>query len=128
MMNLNYVVSRIPTSNLTETNRLMYAVAIVASEELGFKVRQVPGIKRKSQQPMWKMRLQRKIDELRRETSQLEQLRQGHLVNQEVKMKLIQKYHLFNRSYAEVSEDLRQRITSASKKITRYQKRVDQFQ
>ena len=128
MKSLNDVVSRIPTDNLTETNRLMYAVAVVASEELGFKVRQVPSAMKTVQQPKWKVRLQRKIDELRRETSQLEQLRKGKLTDRDVKMKLTHKYHLFNRSYAEVSEDLRQRITATSKKITRYEKRVQQFQ
>ena len=125
---LNEVVPRIPTENLTETNKLMYAIAVVASEELGFKVRQAPTTKKRPQQPMWKVRLQRKIDELRRETGELEQLRRGKLTNQEVKMKLTQKYHLFDRSYAEVSEDLRQRIIATSKKIARYEKRVRQFQ
>ena len=43
-------------------------------------------------------------------------------------MKLTYKYHLFNRSDAEVSEDLRQRVIATSKKITRYEKRVQQYQ
>ena len=104
---MNEVVSLIPTINLTETNRLMYAVAYAASEELGFKVPQTQPKKGKLQLPMWKMRLQQKIDGIRREEGELEEMKRGRMKNSEVQAKLTQKYNLADRTIQEVSEDLR---------------------
>ena len=62
------VLSKFKTDNITKTNELFYAAAVVVTNRLGVKIGKVPGRK----EPMWKRRLQNKIKELRKDLPQLE--------------------------------------------------------
>ena len=54
--------------SITKTNELFYAGAVVVTNRLGVKIDKVAGRK----EPMWKRRLQNKIEEIRKDVSQLE--------------------------------------------------------
>ena len=62
------VLSKFKTHSITKTNELFYAGAVVVTNRLGVKIYKVTGTK----EPMWKRRLQNKINELRKDLSQLE--------------------------------------------------------
>ena len=62
------VLSKFKTHSITKTNELFYAGAAVVTNRLEVKIDKVTGTK----EPMWKRRLQNKINELRKDLSQLE--------------------------------------------------------
>ena len=64
---VNKAARKIVTNNISETNRLLRAVAWCTAEVLQLKER-----KKEKKEPWWKMRLQKNIDELRRDLSKLE--------------------------------------------------------
>ena len=62
------VLSKFKTHSITKTNGLFYAGATVVTNSLGVKIYKAAGRK----EPMWKRRLQSKIEELRKDLSELE--------------------------------------------------------
>ena len=62
------VLSKFKTHSITKTNELFYARVVVVTRRLGVKIDKVAGRK----EPMWKRRLQNKVEELREDLSQLE--------------------------------------------------------
>lgn len=124
---VNQVVRTIATSNLSETNLLMYAAAKVVTEALGLLPKAQGPRKQNFQTAPWKRRLQGKIEYLRKDLSLIEAIKNGTLKKRKVEMKLAIKYTLGKKTHQEVSEDLRQRIVACEKKITRYEKRIRQY-
>ena len=61
------VLSKFKTHSITKTNELFYAGAVIVTNRLGVKIDKVAWRK----EPMWKRRLQNKINELRKNLSQL---------------------------------------------------------
>ena len=61
------VLSKFKTHSITKTNELFYAGAVIVTNRLGVKIDKVVWRK----EPMWKRRLQNKINELRKNLSQL---------------------------------------------------------
>ena len=124
----NKVVATFETMSLTETNRLIYAVAVVLSKELGFKVdKNQASNKKQSCPPPWKMRLERKIWAWRKDISRLEAIQKGKLRSCVTEAKLRKKYSLNSKSVGEVSEEIKQLIVATSKKIARYERRLKQY-
>ena len=66
--NVDKVLSMFKTHSITKTNELFYARVVVVTRRLGVKIDKVAGRK----EPMWKRRLQNKVEELREDLSQLE--------------------------------------------------------
>lgn len=66
--NVNTALQNIPTTNTTETNQLVYIMASVIVEMLGYKINNISG--QKPEHP-WKRRLEAKIKATRREVSLL---------------------------------------------------------
>ena len=64
---------------------------------------------------------------MRNEISCLEHLKIDMLQNTTVRDRLIKKYYLEVKTIAEIVEMLKQRITSRTKKIERYEARCQQF-
>ena len=62
------VLSKFKTHSITKTNKLFYAGAVAVTNRLGVKIDKVA----KRKEPMWKRWLQNKIQELRKDLSQLE--------------------------------------------------------
>ena len=61
-------MSKFKTHSITKTNALFYAGAFVVTNKLGVKIDKIAWRK----EPMWKRRLPNKIEELRKDLSQLE--------------------------------------------------------
>ena len=61
-------MSKFKTHSVAKTNKLFYAGAVAVTIRLGVKIDKVA----KWKEPMWKRRLQNKIQELRKDLSQLE--------------------------------------------------------
>ena len=77
--------------------------------------------------PKWKIRLKNKFAYMRNKISCLEHLKIGTLRNTKVRERLIKKYHLEVKTIAEIVETIKQRVTSTTKKVERYEARCQQF-
>ncbi|CAH3143021.1 unnamed protein product, partial [Porites lobata] len=62
---LKEVAAQIQTNDISETNRVLHATAVVVTERLGLK----PGKKKATKEPWWKRRLQGQVDQLRKNLS-----------------------------------------------------------
>ena len=112
------------TEEITNTNDLIYAGAVVVTEELGLRGRKGSHPK----EPMWKRRLDSQIKSLRCDLSRVEALLQGRSVKECHRGELERKYKISENGLKHVSEDLKQRITAKATKIQRYHNRNKQFQ
>ena len=115
------VLSQFKTHSITKTNELFYAGAFVVTNRLGVKIDKVVGRK----EPMWKRRLQNKIEELRKDLSKLEALKD--INNFRHWERLERKYSIRVKRLNVVIEELKQRITAITAKVRRYQGRVDSY-
>ena len=61
MRKVELVLEKINTDYITETNDLIYAAAVVVSENLGVKI----GGNKNEKEPWWKRRLECQIQQLR---------------------------------------------------------------
>ena len=64
---IDKVLCKFKTHSITKTNKLFYAVAVVVSNRLEVKIN-----KAEDRKPVWRRRLQNKINELMKDLSQLE--------------------------------------------------------
>ena len=66
---INSVLEDIPTSNITDTNKLLKAAGCVVAKRLGLlREKKRNGLK----EPWWKRRLKNKIEKMRKELSRLD--------------------------------------------------------
>ena len=125
ILDINNVLTTIRTTAIGETNKLMYSTALLVTEDLGYEMKCKARIPKTS--PKWKIRLENKVGYMRNEISYLEHLKIGTLRNTKVRERLIKKYHLVVKTIAKIVEMLKQRVTSTTKKIERYEARCQQF-
>ena len=118
----NKAALSIDTSTITETNNLLYATATVVTEEMGIDIKKVNN--KRNQIPPWKRRLQRRLTDLRKDLSRLDELKEGRLKNQRIITALFNKYQLEHRPLKQVIEECRQLIIAESKKIQRYENKI----
>ena len=109
-------MSKFKTHSITKANELLYAGAVVVTNRLGVKIDKVSGRK----EPMWKRRLQNKINELRKDLCQLEASKDKDISNFRHRGRLERKYNRVKRLNI-VIEELKQRITAIAAKVRRYQ-------
>ena len=117
------VFSKFKTHSITKTNELFYAGAFVVTNRLGVKTDKLAGRK----EPMRKRRLQNKINELRRDLSQLEASKDKGISNFRHWERLERKYGIRVKRLNVVVEELKQRITGIAAKVRRYQGQVDSY-
>ena len=117
------VLSKFKTHSITKTNKLFYAGAFVVTNRLGVTIDKVAGRK----EPMWKRRLQNKIKELRKHSSQLEASEDKSISNFRHWERLERKYSIRVKRLDVVVEQFKQRITTIAAKVRRYQGRVDSY-
>ena len=120
---VNQVLKKMAPEGITNTNDLIYAGAVVVTEELG--VRNKKGTKPK--EPLWKRRLTTQVKEMRRDLSRVTALLQGKMLKGHHKRELELKYKIAEIGLKHVSEDLKQRIAAKATKIRRYENRNKQF-
>jgi len=122
---VNRVLNKIRTENLSGTNTLIKACSIYIGGVIGLKPVQVRHGNNK--EPWWKRRIQSSMAEIRRHINILERKKKGDL-KKDVKYKdLERKYFIKKKGLDVVLEELKQRLQAKSKKIKRYQQRIDQF-
>ena len=102
---------------------MFYAEAVVVTNRLGVKIDKVAGRK----EPMWKRRSQNKINELRKDLSQLEASKDKDTSNFGRWGKLERKYSIRVKRLNVVIEELKLRITAIAAKVRRYQGQVDSY-
>ena len=116
---INAILGKIKTTDITATNRLVIACTRLVAERLGLRER----VKKKTETPRWKRRLENDVAELRRSLSRLEQKEKGEL-RDDVRLARIQrKYKVQQKGIHVVIEELKQRIVAKSEKIKRYSNR-----
>ena len=120
---VNQVIDRIPTRDITEDNSLICAGAAVVCEEFQSNVEG----KRDNTEPMWKRRIKKRIDELRTAVSKLERKVEGKSRNIKGLSLIEKKYHTREKGVKTVIEELKQRIVATASKLKRYEQRILQF-
>ena len=101
---------------------MFYAGAVVVTNILGVKIVKVAGRK----EPMWKRRLQNKINQLRKDLRQLEASKDKDS-NFRHWERLERKYSIRIKRLNVAIEELEQRITAIVAKVRRYQGRIDSY-
>ena len=117
------VLSKFKTHSITKANELLYAGAVVITNRLGVKIDKVAGRKKS----MWMRRLQNKINELRKDLSQLDTSKDKDISNFRHWERLERKYRIRDKRLDVVIEELKQKITAIAAKVRRYQGWVDSY-
>ena len=120
---MNQLLAKIRSENITTTNDLIYAAAVVTTENAGVKIKKG----RKQDEPMWKRRIENQIKQLRKDLSRIEELKKGKKIKARFEEELQRKYWLKEKGLITVSEELKQRITAKAAKISRFKARIEQF-
>ena len=121
--NVNKVLKCIMTVDVTERNDLINAVAVYVSRRLGLKQRK----DKVSQEPFWKRRIQRDINEVRKTVSKLDRYARGQIKDVKELEQIFKKHYVKKKGVKVVMEELMQRITAKAAKMDRYEKRINQF-
>ena len=115
------VLSKFKTHSITKTNEMFYAGAVVVTIRSGVKVDKVA----RRKEPMWKVRLQNKIKELRKDFNQLQASKDQDISNFLYCERLQRKYSNRIKRLNVFIEELKQKITAIAVKVRRYQRLVD---
>ena len=115
------VLSNFKTHSITKTNEMFYAGAVVVTIRSGVKVDKVA----RRKEPMWKVRLQNKIKELRKDFNQLQASKDQDISNFLYCERLQRKYSNRIKRLNVFIEELKQKITAIAVKVRRYQRLVD---
>ena len=114
-------MGNIVTDNITATNNLVKACAILIGRKLGLKSSR----KRiEAKEPWWKRRINQSIKEIRRHINLFERKRRGDLKKTEKYNILEQKYKVKSKGLSIVLEELKQRLQAKSMKMKRYDQRL----
>ena len=122
---VNKIIGKIRTENLTETNRLIGAVALYVSHKVGLKTGKQKRDIRK--EPWWKRRIHGTIKELRKQVNILQRNSRGELVKNTKYREMEKKYHIKRKGESVVIEELKQRLQVKAAKLRRYEQRVNQY-
>lgn len=120
---VNNLTQRLPTSTLSETNTLVFAIAYVLTSKVTSPAisKNVSG----TSPPPWKLRLQNKVQLMHKEISQLSAFQQRH--SSHLDFKLSVKYHIQERGLSAAIEDAKQRLLALSHRLRRYEARCTQY-
>ena len=119
------VFTIISMENLSGTNNLIKASSIYVGEAIGLKPVQMR--QRNTTEP-WRIgRIQSSITSIRRHINIMERKKKGDLKKDVKYRTLDRKYFIKNKGVDVVLEELKQRLQAKSKKIKRYEQRIEQF-
>ena len=116
------VFSKFKTHSITRTDEVFDAAAVVTNR-LGVKNDKLA----RRKEPIWKRRLQNKIKEVRKDSSQLEASKDKDISNFRHWERLERKYSITVKRLDVIIEELKQRITAIAAKVRRYQGWVDSY-
>ena len=118
------VHGKMKTDNITDTNNVIYAGAVLAQELLGLR-KTYQNAKR---EPWWKRRLEGRVKELCKDLSRVNIMMDGEKIKQRHRTYLQEKYKIKQKGIATVKEEISQRIKATVGKIKRYSDRINQYQ
>ena len=120
------MVGNILTTDLTETNNLLKAAAHVAREELGETISTQQPTQFKD--PMWKRRIEEKIQQDRKDLSHLKILSDGGQLKKKTSDGLERRHPLLKKKGLKtIMEELKQRVKAKAAKIKRFKQRCDRY-
>ena len=126
---VDQALSMIVTTNITETNGLLYAGARLVTELMGFKIQMTkPKLNNRRRVTPAKRRVTQQIQELRKHLAWTEEFVNGKLKNKKSKTILEEKYRLTKQGSNAVKEDLKQRIKAKTATIKRFEERSKGYQ
>ena len=85
------ILGTVSTTNLTESNDLVFAGVVIVAEKLGVKYSQS---QHKDNKYWWKRRLEGQINELRKDLSRIEQMDRGAMKDSDMRNRLMKKYQV----------------------------------
>ena len=101
---LNEVFKKMHTDIILLTNDLMYAAAVIVSDNLG--ITKEPIKARKGS--WWKRRLTNQIEQTRKDLSRIERMNSGYPIKNKCKEYLQRKYYLKEKGLYHVKEEIKQ--------------------
>ena len=122
---VNDALIRIRTENITDTNKLISAVALYVARKLGVGK---PKIENKTKEPWWKRRISEFINELRKHINIFEGEKRGEVSKKGKYHELSKKYNITRKGICTVIDELKQRMQAKASKLRRYEQRTRQYQ
>ena len=120
---VNKVLPFLPTEDITETKTLIAAVPCYIGDKLEVKKRTREG----AQEPIWKRRMRKKIDELRGAVGTLQRKQKGEIKKRKGVSYIERKYHVKKKGIETVIQEPQQRIVALAARMERYTNRVKQY-
>ena len=128
---VNKVFLFLPTEDITEMNILIAAVACYIGDKLEVKKRtrerERERERERAQEPMWKRRMRKKIDELHGAVGMLQRKQKGEIKKWKGVSYIERKYHVKKKGIETVIDELQQRIVALAARMERYTNRVKQY-
>ena len=103
MKKVNQAIDFIQTSTISDTNRLIAAVATYVGQKVGLKVKE--NRPERNKEPFWKRRIRKKINEIRKHINILERYKRNEIRNKEKYNNLEHKYHIKKKGLNTVIEN-----------------------
>ena len=112
--------------DINEINELIYTTACVTTECIGKKITKRKQRTRK--QPLWKIKIEKEIKELRIDLSLLTELTKDNRMAERKRRKISRKYSIKNEDDINIEKGkVRQLIQAKSQRVRRFEKRGKQF-
>ena len=89
---VNQVIGSIQTPTISDTNRLIAAVATYVGQKVGLKAKD--NRPERNMEPFWKRRIREKINEMRKHINVLERHKRNEIRKKEIYNSLEHKYHI----------------------------------
>ena len=110
--------------NLTKLNELIYATGKVLQKRCGVKHKRKQNSVRKPNKPKWQVKIDKEIENLRKEISLLEELQKDKEIRSGKARKVIRKYRIeSNDKIPAIKEELKQKLQVKAQRVRRYVKR-----
>ena len=116
------ILGKIITDDITTTNDLIYAGAVLVNE-----LTERTTSKKMGEEPWWKRRLEKQVKELQRDLGRVDALIKNKTLKKKFLDHLQKKYRIRQKGPTTVREEIQQRIVAKIGKIKRYTNRVAQF-
>ena len=118
------LLGKMKTNNITDTNNLIYAGAVLVRELLGLRK---PNRNARTE-PWWKRRLEGRVKEMNKDLCRVNMLIEKKKIKHKHRSCLQNKYKVTQKGLATVKEEILQRIKAITGKIKQYNNRKNQYQ
>ena len=113
------MIKSIHRSTISDTNRLIAALATYVRQKVGLKVNE--NRSKRNKEPFWKRRIRQKMNEIGKHINILERYKRNELRKNGKYNSLEHKYHIKKKGLNTVIEEPNQRLKAKAAKIRRYE-------